>query len=97
MSEAPRIDKLIGKKVLTKMIDCHPETIFRWEQRGEFPKRMRVNGRVFWSLREILDWIEQVKSKRETLPPVPPSRISRKMIEARRSAPRVMKPLRFAS
>src|SRR5258707_100681 len=35
MSEAPRIDKLIGKKLLAKMIDCHPETIFRCEQPHE--------------------------------------------------------------
>jgi predicted DNA-binding transcriptional regulator AlpA len=96
MGEAPRIDKLIGKKLLAKMIDCHPETIFRWEQRGEFPKRMRVGGRVFWSLREVLDWLEAVKSKRETLPPLPPSRVSRKMVAARARLPRT-KRLRFAA
>ncbi len=96
MTEAPRIDKLIGKRFLAKLIDCHPETIYRWEQAGTFPRRMRVNGRVFWSLREVLDWMEQVKSKRETLPPVPPSRVSRKMIAARARLPRT-KRLRFAA
>jgi prophage regulatory protein len=82
------IDKFVGRETLRRLIRCHDSTIYRLEQSGQFPRRMRIAGRVYWSLREILAWMDARKAARETLPPVPPSRVSKKMIAARAKLPR---------
>jgi prophage regulatory protein len=92
------IDKFVGRATLRRLFRCHDSTLYRLEQRGQFPRRMRIAGRVYWSLREVLAWMDQRKAERETLPPVPPSRVSKKMIAARAQLPRTprSKALRFA-
>ena len=40
------------------------QTIENWERAGEFPKRIRIGGRVFWLLSEVDDWIDRQADKR---------------------------------
>ena len=40
------------------------QTIENWEKAGEFPKRIRIGGRVFWLLSEVDDWIDREADKR---------------------------------
>ena len=93
---AMQLDILLDIKKVCRIVGVHPSTIFRMEQRGEFPHRIHVAGRTMWSQREIADWLGRVKAVRADLPPIPPNRMSRKMIHARAHAPRT-KRLRFAS
>ena len=71
--------------------------MFRIEQRGGMPLGFRFDGKVRWSLREMVAFMKRVKAKRAEMPPVPINRVSKRMMEARRAAPRRVKPLRFAS
>ena len=96
MSE-PKLDIMLSKKQVMKITGLSDSTLFRQEQAGTFPRRIAIaKGRVAWSQREIVEWLERVKATRPQLPPLPPQRLSRKMIEARAHAPRT-KRLRFAA
>jgi predicted DNA-binding transcriptional regulator AlpA len=33
-------------------------TIWRWERNGAFPRHLSINGRNYWRLSEIADWID---------------------------------------
>jgi prophage regulatory protein len=53
------IDRIIDKKELTQLIPYSEVQIQRLEQKGLFPKRIKIGAnRVGWSLNEINEWIE---------------------------------------
>ena len=59
-------DRIISAKERRAMIPWSDMHILRQEKAGKFPKRLQLgeNGRVGWSLREVLEWIEAKKAER---------------------------------
>ncbi|MFA2151005.1 helix-turn-helix transcriptional regulator [Escherichia coli] len=54
---------LINRKTLLEMIPLSARTIYKLEQRGEFPRRIALTSRnVAWQLSEVEQWIADRKS-----------------------------------
>ena len=62
-------DKLIPEDEVRKLVPYSPSQIWRNEQRGKFPRRIKLaegqGGRVAWSLREVREWIAARKAERD--------------------------------
>ena len=59
-------DRVISAKERRQMIPYSDMHIWRLEKAGIFPRRIRLGaGRVGWSLRELVDWIEKKKELRD--------------------------------
>jgi predicted DNA-binding transcriptional regulator AlpA len=56
-SEKP--DRLINRRQLRQQIPTSDMTIWRWEQQGNFPAHISINGRNYWRLNEITAWLKQ--------------------------------------
>lgn len=55
----PSRKKLIDKKTLLAMIPLCERTIYNFEMKGRFPRRIAVSSRkVVWDLAEVEEWIE---------------------------------------
>jgi prophage regulatory protein len=68
MQDQIKIDRLIDKKELKKLIPYSHSTITRKEKAGSFPKRVILGPcRVAWPLSEVLQWIENKKAERDHL------------------------------
>ncbi|AMS23659.1 DNA-binding protein [Pseudomonas synxantha] len=53
------IKKLIDKKTLLAMIPLCERTIYNFEMKGKFPRRIAVSSRkVVWDLAEVEEWID---------------------------------------
>jgi len=52
-------DSLINPKQRREMVPASEVTIWRWERAGSFPRRIKINGRNFWRLSEIQEWISK--------------------------------------
>ncbi|NMX80968.1 AlpA family phage regulatory protein [Pseudomonas sp. WS 5503] len=51
--------KLIDKKTLLAMIPLCERTIYNFEMKGKFPRRITVSSRkVVWDLAEVEEWID---------------------------------------
>ncbi|WP_122320900.1 helix-turn-helix transcriptional regulator [Pseudomonas cichorii] len=51
--------KLIDKKTLLAMIPLCERTIYNFEMKGKFPRRIAVSSRkVVWDLAEVEEWID---------------------------------------
>ena len=66
-------DVLINARQLQEIFPVSPMTVWRYEHDPEiaFPKRIRLrtNGRVYWRLGEVLDWIaRRAATERAGLP-----------------------------
>ncbi len=62
---SPDVDRIISAKERRTMIPYSDMHIWRLEQDGRFPKRIRLGkGRVGWSLHEIEEWIAARKAER---------------------------------
>ncbi|WP_433994473.1 helix-turn-helix transcriptional regulator [Bradyrhizobium japonicum] len=62
---APRELRIISSAELKRLVPFSPVHIWRLEQAGRFPKRIKVGEhRVGWDLEEIVVWIEARKSLR---------------------------------
>lgn len=60
-------DRLISQNELLIMIPFSKMTIWRYENEGRFPKRIKLGpNRIAWSLQEVVDWIEEKKNARTT-------------------------------
>jgi prophage regulatory protein len=61
------IDRIIMAPERRQLVPYSDMHIWRLENAGKFPKRIKLspNGRVGWSLQEILAWIDARKSERE--------------------------------
>jgi len=61
------IDRIIMASERRQLIPYSDMHIWRLEKAGKFPQRIKLspNGRVGWSLQEILAWIEARKTERD--------------------------------
>ena len=65
-------EKLLSKKQVRALVSVSFSQIDRWERDAEyehlgFPKRIKVNTRVFWVGSEIQDFLFRlIRSKRDT-------------------------------
>jgi predicted DNA-binding transcriptional regulator AlpA len=95
------LDYFLSEGEVCALIRLSRSSVYRMEQAHEFPKRMRIGGVIRWSSREVAEWQRKVRAEqRIKLPPLPASRVSKKLLAARAQAPRTprrVKPLRFAS
>ena len=58
-------DRIIDRHELTRLVLYTPTHIYRLEEQGKFPERVRLGAnRVGWVLSEVLDWIEERKDAR---------------------------------
>ena len=60
------MEKLISKKQVREMVSYSFAHIDRLEERGEFPKRVKLGHRRAWVLSEIQDWIFLQIAKRDS-------------------------------
>jgi prophage regulatory protein len=61
------LDRIIRQQELLTIVPYSPMHIWRLEQAGRFPLRIHLGpGRVGWSLREVLEWIEARKAERHS-------------------------------
>lgn len=56
-------ETIIREQALAEMFGCHPQTIKRSIARGELPPPVRMNGKPCWTVRSILEHIEERLSK----------------------------------
>ena len=62
-------DRILSLKEVCKKTTLSKTQIYRLEAAGSFPRRVSLGpGRVGWSNREILGWIEDQKRKRAVHP-----------------------------
>lgn len=52
-------ETIIREKALAEMYNCHPQTIKRYVTRGELPPPVRMGGKPCWTVRSILEHIEE--------------------------------------
>ncbi len=90
-------DEIISLVRICALVGRHRTTIYRWTRDGQFPQPLACGG---YSAREFLEWWELLKTLRPVMapPPVRPmgKRELAKAKEQWRTAPRRVKPLRFA-
>ncbi len=56
-------DRIIREDECRRMTGLSRTTRYRWEKRGDFPKRVRLSpGAVGWRLSEIVAWQAQLKN-----------------------------------
>lgn len=59
-------DRIVSSKERRTLIPYSDMHVWRLEQTGQFPRRIRLGAnRVGWSLRELDAWIESRKAERE--------------------------------
>jgi len=60
-------DRFLTSRELTAMGIGSKPTIDRYEQAGNFPKRIRLShSRVVWRLREVLAWMDAKANERDS-------------------------------
>ena len=63
-------DRIVSSKERRHLIPYSDMHVWRMEQAGRFPKRIRLGGnrgnRVGWSYRELQEWIAARKAERES-------------------------------
>ena len=64
------LDTILYERGLAEIIGCCTQTIKRCVRRGEFPPPVRMNGKPCWTVRSILEHIDErlkaAKRKAET-------------------------------
>ena len=60
-------DRIVSSKERRHLIPYSDMHVWRMEQAGRFPKRIRLGeNRIGWSLRELQEWIAARKMERDT-------------------------------
>ena len=61
MEESPRTktDRLLPRRELRTFVPVSDMTIWRWERNGLFPRHLSINGRNYWRLSELSDWMDR--------------------------------------
>ena len=63
-------ETILREQGLAEMFECHPQTIKRYVKRGELPPPVRMGGKPCWTVRSILEHIDErlkaAKRKAET-------------------------------
>ena len=52
-------ERLLPRRELRRIVPVSDMTIWRWERDGLFPRHVSINGRNYWRLSEVSDWIER--------------------------------------
>jgi predicted DNA-binding transcriptional regulator AlpA len=52
----------LPRRELRSLVPVSDMTIWRWERDGVFPRHLSINGRNYWRLSEISDWIDRQQS-----------------------------------
>jgi predicted DNA-binding transcriptional regulator AlpA len=55
-------ERLLPRRELRSLVPVSDMTIWRWERDGVFPRHLSINGRNYWRLSEIADWIDRQQS-----------------------------------
>jgi len=59
-------ERILRKPELFKKIGCSDATIWRWERKGKFPRRVQLGGNsVGWLASEVNKWIKDRAAERE--------------------------------
>lgn len=58
-------DRLIEIDEVLQLVPASRYTIYRWRRAGIFPHPIVVGVRRYWSTRDIADWIEQQRARRD--------------------------------
>lgn len=59
-------DTIIRELALAEMLGCHPQSIKRSVKRGELPPPVRMGGKPCWTVRCILEHIDERLKKAKT-------------------------------
>jgi prophage regulatory protein len=52
------MERIIGSAELHKIVPVDPSTVWRWEQRNLFPKRIKIGPRkIGWRLADVEQWL----------------------------------------
>lgn len=55
-------ERLLPRRELRSLVPVSDMTIWRWERDGVFPRHLSINGRNYWRLSEVFDWIDRQQS-----------------------------------
>lgn len=58
------MERLLSKKAVRDVVGFSFAHIARMEAADQFPKRVRIGGRVFWVQSEVQDWVHGHISRR---------------------------------
>jgi len=61
-------ERLLPRRELRRLVPVSDMTIWRWERGGMFPKHLSINGRNYWRLSEISDWMDRQEKAGPTAP-----------------------------
>ena len=62
-------EMLLPRRALLKMVPVSDMTIYRWERDGIFPRHFSINGRNYWRLSEVQQWMDgQVRAETPAMP-----------------------------
>ena len=62
MQNAQRIFRRYNTRDIEDLTGKHRTTIWRWVQRGRFPKPQYINGQRSWSEEAIAEWQENLET-----------------------------------
>src|SRR4029079_11816166 len=54
-------ERLLPRRELRALVPVSEMTIWRWERNGVFPRHLSINGRNYWRLSEVREWIARQK------------------------------------
>jgi predicted DNA-binding transcriptional regulator AlpA len=54
-----RSERLLPRRELRSLVPVSDMTIWRWERNGLFPRHLVINGRNYWRLSELRDWVDR--------------------------------------
>jgi predicted DNA-binding transcriptional regulator AlpA len=52
-------ERLLPRRELRSIIPVSEMTIWRWERDRRFPRHLLINGRNYWRLSELRDWMHR--------------------------------------
>ena len=71
MSPDQSRNKLVNRRQLRGLIPASDMTIWRWEQTDQFPLHLTINGRNYWRLDEIEEWLDRRSAQRGASAEIP--------------------------
>jgi predicted DNA-binding transcriptional regulator AlpA len=61
-------ERFISKAETCQMVSASDSTLVRWEDVGDFPKRIRLSStKTVWRYSEVLAWLEDKSERRAEL------------------------------
>ena len=61
MMDTSSQERFLPRRELRALIPVSDMTIWRWERDGLFPRHLLINGRNYWRLSELRDWMSSQK------------------------------------